>query len=262
MVARPSQLYIDQDMVEAEPLELGLGSVAVYSARAPEKQSPNEDAAAVIPSEADSGLLAVADGLGGAASGEHAASLALETLRAAVEAQVREPGLLRTAILDGIEAANQAVLGLGVGAATTLAVLEIQAATVRPYHVGDSMILAVGQRGKIKLQSRSRECRGQRSMSGGSGFSEEDSEPGARGPGGRRIASIIRRIWSIISCACSSPGDCGGGKSDRGGGRASFDFSRMSSRIRAEKALPSGLPDCGIERGYDNARRHSNSALP
>ena len=30
---------------------------------------------------------------------------------------------------------------------------EIQGRTVRPYHVGDSMVLVVGQRGKIKLQT-------------------------------------------------------------------------------------------------------------
>ena len=35
----------------------------------------------------------------------------------------------------------------------TLAVVEIQGRTVRPYHVGDSMILTSGQRGKIKLQT-------------------------------------------------------------------------------------------------------------
>ena len=41
---------------------------------------------------------------------------------------------------------------LGIGAATTLAVVEIQGTQIRPYHVGDSEILIVGQRGKIKLQ--------------------------------------------------------------------------------------------------------------
>jgi serine/threonine protein phosphatase PrpC len=40
-----------------------------------------------------------------------------------------------------------------VGAATTLAVAEIQGDRMRPYHVGDSLILLVGQRGKLKLES-------------------------------------------------------------------------------------------------------------
>ncbi|MHC4091793.1 MAG: PP2C family protein-serine/threonine phosphatase, partial [Planctomycetota bacterium] len=60
---------------------------------------------------------------------------------------------LRSAILDGFERANERVVELGGGAATTLAAVEIDAATIRPYHVGDSMILAVGQRGKVKLHT-------------------------------------------------------------------------------------------------------------
>ena len=39
------------------------------------------------------------------------------------------------------------------GAATTLALVEIQDRTIRPYHVGDSAILVTGQRGKVKLQT-------------------------------------------------------------------------------------------------------------
>jgi PPM family protein phosphatase len=42
---------------------------------------------------------------------------------------------------------------IGMGAATTLAVVEIREHTLRPYHVGESMILVVGQRGKSKLQT-------------------------------------------------------------------------------------------------------------
>jgi serine/threonine protein phosphatase PrpC len=61
--------------------------------------------------------------------------------------------MLRTAILNGIEQANQAVCDLGVGAATTFAAVEIQSGSVRPYHVGDSLILLVGQRGRVKLET-------------------------------------------------------------------------------------------------------------
>jgi len=57
------------------------------------------------------------------------------------------------ALLKGFEQANDKVQALGVGAGTTLAVLEIDGRLVRPYHVGDSLILIVGQRGKIKFQS-------------------------------------------------------------------------------------------------------------
>ena len=46
---------------------------------------------------------------------------------------------LRGAILNGIEAANRSIRELGCGAATTLALVEIQDRTIRPYHVGDSV---------------------------------------------------------------------------------------------------------------------------
>jgi serine/threonine protein phosphatase PrpC len=57
---------------------------------------------------------------------------------------------LRPAILDAMEAANKTVLGLARGAATTLVVAQLDATRLRSYHVGDSELLAVGQRGRIK----------------------------------------------------------------------------------------------------------------
>jgi serine/threonine protein phosphatase PrpC len=129
------------------------GTAAVYSARAPGKESPNEDAAALLGVNGRAGVLMVADGLGGLPAGEQASCLAIRELIAAIgESPADEPSH-RAAILNGIERANETVGRLGVGAATTLAVAEIQGRTVRPYHVGDSMILVVGGRGKIKLQT-------------------------------------------------------------------------------------------------------------
>ena len=78
--------------------------------------------------------------------------LAMNELKKSVAAAGDGP-LLRTAILNGIENANRAVSALGIGAGTTLAAVEIQNGLGRPYHVGDSMILVVGQRGKVKLQT-------------------------------------------------------------------------------------------------------------
>src|SRR4029078_12751016 len=50
-----------------------------------------------------------------------------------------------------VEQANKAVLGLAPrGAATTLVVAQLNAAQLRCYHVGDSELLAVRQRGRIK----------------------------------------------------------------------------------------------------------------
>lgn len=154
--AKPLQrakLYTAANMNAPEVHEVAGRRVAVVSQRCPGKESPNEDAAAVIPWGSRSAVLVVADGLGGAALGEEASALAVRRLRLAL--QQADPDLvkLRSAILNGIEAANRDVLDLGRGAATTLAIIELSEEAVRPYHVGDSGILAFGGRGKIRLQT-------------------------------------------------------------------------------------------------------------
>ncbi len=134
---------------------IGPGEAVVYSARAPDKDSGNEDAAALIPFNDASAVLAIADGAGGQRDGAQASSLAIDSLRSAVEDATKVGQELREAILNGIERANHAIATLGTGAGTTLAVAELQNRTVRPYHVGDSMVLVTGQRAKLRLQTTS-----------------------------------------------------------------------------------------------------------
>lgn len=146
-------LFLDHDMPEASLHPMAGGTAAVHSARCPGKPTPNEDAAALIDCGLRRAVLAVADGFGGQPAGEQAAQLALKTLAGTVTAVLAAGGTLRAGILDGFEKANQEVADLGVGAATTLVVLEIENTRVRPYHVGDSELLIIGQRGKLKLQT-------------------------------------------------------------------------------------------------------------
>lgn len=148
-----AQLFFQADMCRGEISPLAGGRVGVFSIRSPDKQTPNEDAAAVIPVNDHAGILVVADGLGGSPAGERASCLAIRELIASVREVPSDDPSLRAAVLNGIENANREISELGVGAATTMAVAEIQGRTVRPYHVGDSMILVVGQRGRIKLQT-------------------------------------------------------------------------------------------------------------
>jgi serine/threonine protein phosphatase PrpC len=146
-------LYVGQPMAEVVLHRIGRGRAAAFSVGCPGREGANEDAAALIPLDDGSAVLAVADGLGSTPLADHAASQAVRSLVTALEPAERERSVLRTAILNGIERANQEVTRLGAGAATTLTVAEIQENIVRPYHVGDSLLLVVGQRGRIKYQS-------------------------------------------------------------------------------------------------------------
>jgi serine/threonine protein phosphatase PrpC len=150
---RHALLYVTQDALEGELCSLAGGAAAVCSMCCPSKESPNEDAAALIPAGDAAAVLVVADGVGGERAGGLASEIAVRCLQDAVSQPDEKEVDLRAAILDGIERANGAVQELGIGAATTLAAVELCGRWARPYHVGDSMILVVGQRGKIKLQT-------------------------------------------------------------------------------------------------------------
>lgn len=149
--ALEAELYLRRDMKEPDRFQFPGGEVVVYSCRSPGKTSDNEDAAVVVSTGEAGEILVVADGLGGSAAGEEASRLAVSAVRDAAKQALNSGVDLRTAILNAIESANQKILDLGIGAATTIAALEIQNGVIRPYHVGDSSILVVGQRGKIKL---------------------------------------------------------------------------------------------------------------
>ncbi|MCB0321444.1 MAG: protein phosphatase 2C domain-containing protein, partial [Bdellovibrionales bacterium] len=60
-----------------------------------------------------------------------------------------------SALLDAIDKANASVVSLGIGAATTLIAIHVNEEGARPFHVGDSSALVVGQRGKLKFQTLS-----------------------------------------------------------------------------------------------------------
>lgn len=133
------------------------GQVSVYSCRSPEKESVgaevNEDVFAILPVSATAGVLAVADGCGGQSNGLEAAHRAIQSLADCVS-KVQSPELIRVAILDGFEAAAKRVAEVGNGAATTMIAVEINGGLLRTYHVGDSQVMVVGSRGRVKLQTR------------------------------------------------------------------------------------------------------------
>lgn len=128
------------------------GTVCVRSRRSPEKSTPNEDAAAVIPIGRRGLILAVADGVGGTPAGREASGQAVRCLAGALASDDFDIERLRHTVLDAFDHANREVLALGRGAATTLVVAEILSGQMRSYHVGDSELISVGQRGAIKAR--------------------------------------------------------------------------------------------------------------
>jgi serine/threonine protein phosphatase PrpC len=141
------------DSAEKLHTSIGGGSLVAYSCAAPDKDTPNEDAVAAIPYGPDAAVLVIADGAGGLPAGRRASRTAVRSLEDSLQTAMSETMLLRTAILNGIEAANQAVLSLANGSATTMTVVTIEGLIARTYQVGDSEAMVVGQRGKIKSQT-------------------------------------------------------------------------------------------------------------
>lgn len=154
-------LYSRCDMIDpdgAAVVELldpspGPGLVAFHSSKCPGADRDNEDAAGIITLDENRAVLIVADGVGGQPHGDVASALAVQTLIDAIleSPEAADPaGDLRTALLNGIERANAAVIALGSGAGTTLLAVEINPAGVRTFHIGDSQAVHVSQRGTIR----------------------------------------------------------------------------------------------------------------
>jgi serine/threonine protein phosphatase PrpC len=138
---------------ETHFVAIGGGSMVAYTCRSPDKESDNEDTVAAIPYGPDAAVLVVADGAGGLPAGRRASRTAVMTLEQSLQTAMSETTLLRTAILNGIEEANRAVLALGGGSATTLTVVTIEGFIARTYQIGDSEAIIVGQRGRVKAQT-------------------------------------------------------------------------------------------------------------
>jgi PPM family protein phosphatase len=148
-----STFLFKQEQSEFVNLSDAQWEACAYSRKNPFKETCNEDAIVVIPVDDESTVFAIADGCGGMRGGEQAASLCLQMLCEAIEQHRDGPDRLRFAIIEGIERANNAIQELKIGAACTIAVVECTQRTMRPYHVGDSMILVSSNRGRIRYQS-------------------------------------------------------------------------------------------------------------
>ncbi|RLB54157.1 MAG: hypothetical protein DRJ42_09890 [Deltaproteobacteria bacterium] len=143
------------DLAAVQVFPLIHGHAAVFTHRLEGSPRDNQDAALVIGHGGGPDVLVVADGSG---DGSGDPDLGAEAAKVAVGAIVRgvigglADGLsARQGVLAGFEVANERVVALGAGAATTLAACEITGDQVRTYHVGHSRVLVCGQRGRNRF---------------------------------------------------------------------------------------------------------------
>lgn len=110
----------------------------------------NEDRFFYWAPEPSSLILAVADGVGSTPQAHEASAKALKAFGTYISRGEIDEG----AIMRGIDKANDAVMNIGKGSATTIAVALIKDEAFRYFSVGDSSALLIGGRGKIKSQSK------------------------------------------------------------------------------------------------------------
>lgn len=148
---RDFRLHVGEDMRGTGVIHTLAGyRIAIYAAPVREGVT-NEDAAAAF-ALADGSLLGmVADGMGGMPLGAQASALLVDSVRKSMS--VKDARSLRDRLIDGIDEASKRIKALGVGAGSTLAAVEICEHVLRSCHVGDSMILVVGKRGRIKMET-------------------------------------------------------------------------------------------------------------
>ncbi len=140
------------DLKSSEIGSFDPGEVAWFSMPSPDKATPNEDGLLICEIDEQRLVLAVADGLGGRPGGAEAAEASIAALADAI-ALAKDEEALQPRIIKGFERANEAILALGTGAASTLIAMEVDGAGARTYHVGDSLALIVGQRGRKKFET-------------------------------------------------------------------------------------------------------------
>ncbi len=130
----------------------GSGRSIALVRKNPDRQGdePCEDAASLISWSGKCAVLTVADGLGGHDEGEVASQLTLKAIADRLRRADADTQTLQTAVLEAIDVANSRLVDRAGSAATTILVAAVGNGEFRSYHAGDSELLLVGQRGKVK----------------------------------------------------------------------------------------------------------------
>jgi serine/threonine protein phosphatase PrpC len=152
-LTKDALVMLSESLSEPYPFRVGPGFGLVYSSCDPTRGCANEDAAAIIPVHEKAAVFVVADGCGGMADGAGAARRAIREVTKSIRSRSAYTRL-GTAVLDGIERADRRISLQMASAGTTIAAVEVAGPIIRTYHVGDSQVLLVGNRGQIRLRTR------------------------------------------------------------------------------------------------------------
>ncbi|MEM8984351.1 MAG: protein phosphatase 2C domain-containing protein [Pseudomonadota bacterium] len=154
MTDRPTAWFsADVDDGSVFEVSAGGGTAAAFSLVAPAKEVGNEDAVGVVAIDPETCVLVVADGAGGLPGARAASQTAIRTVLAEMTSAKATAGNRAMVLRQAIDVANDAVIALRNGSATTLTAVLIEGQRARCFHVGDSAAMVTGQRGAIRFET-------------------------------------------------------------------------------------------------------------
>lgn len=119
---------------EVETRTWGGFELAWFAARDPQKERSEDAAAAVLTSDGRLGVC-VLDGMGGMIDGEAAARIGAQEVTSSLE---RDPGCLRSCLVDAYERAGAKILAEHPGAAATAVAAWLSGEQCQTVHAGDA----------------------------------------------------------------------------------------------------------------------------
>lgn len=121
-----------------------------------ESDSPNEDSSAFIQISKDSGLLILADGMGGMEQGDRVSQMVITYLWQELKSYKRvlsRNQCMPQIIFDCLEKVHLEIKDKKIAGGTTLSICHLFNGSLRFYNIGDSLALLTGARGLIKYRS-------------------------------------------------------------------------------------------------------------
>ena len=134
-----AHIFCGTDFVEPRYFEFLGGEAALFTSAPSENRGENEDSIGIFEWSRYTGVLGVADGVGGLPAGETASRKAI--------AMLEDPTGPQDSLKNRIHALNQELRFDGCG--TTLAVFVIEDGKVTGYHAGDSIGIIIDQLGNV-----------------------------------------------------------------------------------------------------------------